>query len=443
MARNFTLQLTTRLPAALLLATLALPVLGVNGQRIVIESAHTHEDPWNPYLFIMDPDGSNPLLLTLSEERAHSPALSPDGAKIAYISDGFGTQDLFIMNADGTGKTQLTFTDAVESNPQFSPDGAKIVYSSNREVHHQIYVIDADGSNETNLSNTSVCPPPPPEVIFDSCGPHRFPTYNPQGTQILFQFGSDEEYWGFLGVMNADGSDQRTLFVPEFCCDFYPAYSPDGSTILLVSNRDGDYDLWTMNADGSAQAKLAATPGFEFYPSYSPDGAHIAFASSAIGPSQLHLMEADGSNPVLWNNSGGIQVNFSWGPTDADADGVLNGLDNCPMDANPDQADGDADGIGDACGEAGLIELIALVRDLPREHFHARGSQNALLARLWGLEEELLAGNTAEVVAELGNLLRRLDGCGAEADNNDWVTDCATQIAVRDWIEALILALSA
>jgi len=77
-----------------------------------------------------------------------------------------------------------------------------------------------------------------------------------------------------------------------------PAWSPDGSKIAFASDRDGNHEIYVMNADGSNPTRLTTHMSFDGKPSWSPDGSKIAFMSERSGVSHIYVMNADGSNVV-------------------------------------------------------------------------------------------------------------------------------------------------
>jgi TolB protein len=103
-----------------------------------------------------------------------------------------------------------------------------------------------------------------------------------------------------------------------------PVWSPDGSTILWVSDRSGSHDLWLMNADGSNQRDLTNTPDVQAEnPNWSPDGTRILFdscpASSYPCPGgtvdyNVFVVNADGSGLRQLTTSPAIEANPAWSP---------------------------------------------------------------------------------------------------------------------------------
>ncbi|HVE58345.1 MAG TPA: hypothetical protein VNB22_16050 [Pyrinomonadaceae bacterium] len=104
-------------------------------------------------------------------------------------------------------------------------------------------------------------------------------------------------------VMNADGSNPVNL-TNSAADDIDPAFSPDGSKIAFASSRDGNFEIYVMNADGTQQTRLTMTTASESEVAWSPDGKKIAFTSGRDGNNEIYVMNADGTNPVnLTNNA--------------------------------------------------------------------------------------------------------------------------------------------
>ena len=112
-------------------------------------------------------------------------------------------------------------------------------------------------------------------------------------------------------VMNADGTNQlRLTFHTAFDSD--PAFSRSGDKIAFRSFRDGNSEIYVMHADGSSQTRVTNHPGSDGQPTFSPDGSKIAFVSDRSAHLAIWVMNADGSNAVeLVDGLGGVEPEFS------------------------------------------------------------------------------------------------------------------------------------
>ena len=252
---------------------------------------------------------------------------SPDGARIAFISDRDGNEEVYVRDLETGQDTRVTNNEAPDSWPTWSPDGSKIAFLSSRFLGPDIYVTDADGTNEANLTNHA--------------GSYNPPVWSPDGTRIAFSSDRDMEPFSLgtaqdtplvfpqlvpeIYVMNADGTNQTRLTF-NLAFDGGVTWSPDGSRLAFHSNRDGDHDIYAMNADGTGLTNLTDNDWSDVSPAWSPDRSRIAFASNrpliAFGANfprpahDIHVMNADGSHPV--NLTQYPQVNFvtqpRWSP---------------------------------------------------------------------------------------------------------------------------------
>jgi Tol biopolymer transport system component len=143
----------------------------------------------------------------------------------------------------------------------------------------QIYVIGSNGVGEVSVTQGAKA----------SDGP----AWSPDGTKIAFSSNRDGNWE--IYVMNADGSGATRLTINRSADDGSPTWSPDGTKIAFHSDRTGNYEIYVMNADGSSQTNLSNEAQSEdVSPSWAPDGARLVFASEG----DLYVMTADGSQQM-------------------------------------------------------------------------------------------------------------------------------------------------
>ena len=125
-------------------------------------------------------------------------------------------------------------------------------------------------------------------------------------SKIAFTSDRDGNYE--IYVMNADGSNQ-TRMTNHYDVDLLPSWSPDGSKIAFTSYRDGNAEIYVMNADGSNQTRMTNNDTTDLNPSWSPDGSKITFSSDRDGNTEIYVMNADGSNQTRMTNNDTTDLN--------------------------------------------------------------------------------------------------------------------------------------
>jgi dipeptidyl aminopeptidase/acylaminoacyl peptidase len=189
-------------------------------------------------LAVADADGANEQILAASSESG--PAWRPDGEKILFTASRGGTPGLFTIDADGTGETRLTST--LAADPDYAPGGSIAFIGATNDV----YTANGDGSGVTNLTNGV------PSSVNES------PAFSPDGSKIAF--AATGPVGGEIYVMKADGSE-KTRLTNTAAFETDPVWSPDGKITFARRDAGGtDFDLFTMNADGTGQARLLRSP---------------------------------------------------------------------------------------------------------------------------------------------------------------------------------------
>ena len=233
---------------------------------ILPEDARTITNNWE--IYTVNADGSGFVKITNNRSIDVNPAWSPDGRKIAFmrhtvpenIDNGDGQEDIYVMNPDGTGQEKLTDSIADDTHPTWSPDGSKIAFMSNRANSLDIFIMNADGSNVRRLTNNG-------RANFN-------PSWSPDGTKIAFA-GTPPEPGGNTGnqdeiyTIDVDGTGEKAL-TNNNTSDNSPDWSPDGRRIVY----QGYSGIYTMNSNGTEQMTILRGSGD---PTWSPDGKKILF----------------------------------------------------------------------------------------------------------------------------------------------------------------------
>jgi Tol biopolymer transport system component len=150
---------------------------------------------------------------------------------------------------------------------------------------------------------TSTLPEPSvtPDLLFDGR----------ESGLIAFASNRDGD-WDIYSINVDSGSLQQ--LTENDADDISPSWSPDGTQIALVSNRDGNDEIYVMNADGSKQRRMTETDASESFPAWSPDGTEISFDSDRDGNWEIYVMEADGGAPRRLTNNPADDWITSWSP---------------------------------------------------------------------------------------------------------------------------------
>jgi Tol biopolymer transport system component len=126
-------------------------------------------------------------------------------------------------------------------------------------------------------------------------------------------FTSERDGNSEIYVMNADGSNpQRLTDDPAY--DAWPTWSPDGSQVAFMSDRNGNPDIYVMDANGSNVRQLTQHSANDIWPEWSPDGTRIAFPSRRDGNFEIYVIDADGSNLQRLTNTPGHEDFPAWSP---------------------------------------------------------------------------------------------------------------------------------
>jgi Tol biopolymer transport system component len=327
---------------------------GENGRIAFVRGTQANQPEGE--IYVMDPDGDRQVRLTTNSWFDGLPSFSPDGDKIAFTSRSTstgGVDEIWAVapvdvdaNGEGDNLTQITGNppDPVHNfQSAFSPDGKKMAFVSARDGNNEIYVMNPDGT-QTRLTNNT---------IVDSR-----PVFSPDGQRIAFSrrdgpTGTDPNTRADdIYVMNADGTGTPIRLTSGRASDTHANFAPDGGRIAFTSNRDGDFEIYTMDAadpdgDGNGEnltkitdnstvlVNNANVPVTDEFPAFSPDGRKLAFSSNRDGNFEIYTMEAapedpTDNKPVRLTNTPEPDSKPDWGPSFYHFGGFYQPVDNAP-----------------------------------------------------------------------------------------------------------------
>ena len=229
------------------------------------------------------------------------PQPSPDGRWIAFQSDVDGDFEVYLVNRLGGQLRQLTQNTLWDRLPSWSPDGNWIIYSSDArgDQTFDLYRVRSDGVEQL------------PEYSDGWRNSHA--RYSPDGNTIVFTAGAqvrDASTWEIRLLDRQSGN--ASLLTENDIRDASPVFSPHGQRIMYVTSISGVRALASMSPIGGDREVLFTGPGSVWAASFSPDGDFIVVTATRNGEDQLFLMDAAGGNVQQITSSGGAYA--SWIP---------------------------------------------------------------------------------------------------------------------------------
>jgi TolB protein len=248
-------------------------------------------------LWVADADGENAQAALTSPEPIISPAWSPNGAQLAYVS--FESRKPVVYSHDvATGKRRLIANfKGSNSAPAWSPDGRTLAVTLSRDGSSQLYTLDAVTGGE-------------PKRLSQSASIDTEPTFSADGKSIYFvsdRGGSPQIY----RMPATGGNAERVTFIGNY--NISPAISPDGRWLAFISRITGSFKLHIMDLSNGNTTAVTDTVADES-PSFSPNGRLIVYATKQQDREALMTTTLDGKLKARLSGQLGDIREPDWGP---------------------------------------------------------------------------------------------------------------------------------
>ena len=249
-------------------------------------------------LQLADADGYNPQTILESPQPILSPAWSPDGRQIAYVSFESGNSAIYVQNVLTGQRRVVASGRGINSAPAWSPDGRKLAMTRSLDGNPEIYVLYLDANRFQRVTDN-------PAIDTE-------PTWSPDGMNIAFT--SDRGGGPQIYEVNLLTLQPKRLTFDEGPYNARPRFSPDGQMLAMVHGSDGTYRIAIQNLK-TGEFRVLTNTRLDESPSFAPNGSMIIYATVGSHGTELAAVSVDGRVRQRLASQEGVEVREpAWGP---------------------------------------------------------------------------------------------------------------------------------
>jgi TolB protein len=256
-------------------------ILGIPGAfatRVAYVSAQGPAASRGYSLLVADADGANSRIVVQSDQPIMSPAWSPDGRFLAYVSFEGGASSIWVQELATGQRVRVSARSGINGAPAFSPDGRQLALAlSRRDGNVDVYLLELASQQLTRLTES-------PAIDTE-------PAWSPDGKQVYFtsdRGGAPQVYR--IGAQPGAKAERLTF---EGSYNARPRISPDGKTLAVVTLDRGAYRIAAV-ALGQRGSRVLTDGRLDESPSFAPNGAMLIYATREGGRGVLATVSLDG-----------------------------------------------------------------------------------------------------------------------------------------------------
>lgn len=336
-----------RLAAAALFLVLVTGIACLSGGGNPI--VYVYNSDGNGEIYVVDPQTGESSRLTSNSAPDEGPRWSPDGQSIAYVSRDSGDKEIHVIDREGIEDRRLTRNPGLDGSPRWSPERQMLAYVSEAQEAgdsgSDLFAISLESLEvdqvtfEAPTEELGDWSPDGEWLIFYNVGPEEErglwlrnptgvnllrlteghdsqPSWSPNGKYISF-VRQEENVRVIYVAQPADGDSwgggvEETPLTNGDFDEYSPVWHPNSKTLAFVSTRDGNPEIYTMQADGDDLQRLTNNNAEEASPVWSPDGKRLAFVTRLYGSADIFVMNADGTEQRRLTKNDGDDISPDW-----------------------------------------------------------------------------------------------------------------------------------